>query len=471
MKYRIQTTTPTRHRCQFFVLFMLWAVSLACQSGRPPIIPLRYLENYRFLADPEVRRMPLDGLKYLPVGKGKSYFSFGGNARLGHERLGNRMGETRVYNLLRTMLHADAHLGNGLRVFAQLANGRELGSIMPRPIDEDKAYVLNLFADLQLSKSATSSLRLRLGRFEMNYGSGRLITLREGPTLRHSWDGARLRWQTGSWTIDALATEYVINQTGYFDNNPFDSSQRLWGVYATNKGDRSILDIYYLGYNNPNRPFFNDMDLSDSRHTIGSRVSVTGTVWDIEAETMLQYVEAGAAAGANKGLAPGAALNAGRTWRAGDWSFRVGLKLDYWSGDRDSLDNRVTNFNPMYVRQGYYQGAGAVFASNFFDVHPSLLIRPGKKTSLRTSINWYWRSSPEDGVYVGGVGIPALPPDPLNTSRYLGRQLDLTLRHSFNRYLSLTAVYSRFQPGGFVAPTPTPLEIRNFLNVLFWAAF
>ena len=440
-------------------------VAQATGTQRPPITPLRFTEDYRFLADSDARTQPLDRLKYIPLGDEASYISLGADVRFLYERLENPLGAARNFYLLRLMTHADLHLGQRLRLFAQLASGRELGDAALRPIDEDKAFLLNLFVDYRLTGDETNNVSLRLGRFEMNYGRGRLITMREGPNVRHSWEGARLRWTTELWTLDAFGTEYISNQPGYFDNPVLDNPQNIWGVYATRSVQKNTqVDIYYLGYRNRERTFF-ALAGDERRHTLGARYSNTPTEgWSVDGEAMLQYATVVGAAGARHGWAPGASLDLGYSIPVGKWSVRPGVKSDYWSGDWDSTDRRIQNFNPLYPRQGYYQGAGALWASNFYDIHPSLTFRRGPFTLL-TDVTWYWRVSTQDGIYTGGAGIPTIPPG-ANSEKYLGRQINIDLEYRINPHAYLKVIYSRFRAGGFVEANPNPNEIKIFLDAM-----
>jgi len=45
-------------------------------------------------------------------------------------------------------------------------------------------------------------IKLRIGRQELNYGSGRLVSVREGPNVRQSFDGFKIRSKFHAWSID-----------------------------------------------------------------------------------------------------------------------------------------------------------------------------------------------------------------------------------------------------------------------------
>jgi len=74
----------------------------------------------------------------------------------------------------------------------------------PRPFDEKKLDFQAAFLELSTTVQ-DSSLKFLVGRQELEYGSGRLIDVREGPNVRMSFTGFRLQTFTHSWQIDGFA--------------------------------------------------------------------------------------------------------------------------------------------------------------------------------------------------------------------------------------------------------------------------
>jgi len=95
--------------------------------------------------------------------------------------------------LNRLIGHADMHLGTRVRVFAEFQSGLEFGrNGGPRPVvDQDKLDVSQLFLELNPStQKDTPAISLRLGRQELNYGEGTLISTRE-LNVRRPFDGIK----------------------------------------------------------------------------------------------------------------------------------------------------------------------------------------------------------------------------------------------------------------------------------------
>jgi hypothetical protein len=141
----------------------------------------------------------------------------------------------------------------------------------PRPIDEDRLWVEQAFAEFELPTSSSAKIALRLGRQEFQFGSGRFVDVREGPNVRRAFDGFSSILDVGGWHATALLTQPVLNRPGVFDDPP-DKRTTFWGVYAT-KQVPSLgggLDLYYLGINNRQATF--DRGTGDEvRHTFGAR--------------------------------------------------------------------------------------------------------------------------------------------------------------------------------------------------------
>src|SRR6267378_1914432 len=108
------------------------------------------------------------------------FLSLGGEAREVWEQIGNdNWGQhpfMNGYSNERYMLYFDVHYGKHIRSFVEVGTGDER----------------NWF-------------KFRVGRQEMEYGSGRLIDIREGPNVRLSFDGFKVKAGVGSWQIDGFA--------------------------------------------------------------------------------------------------------------------------------------------------------------------------------------------------------------------------------------------------------------------------
>src|SRR5246500_4128183 len=186
-------------------------------SAGDPAIPdrsyklLREDENWTFLRDRALRHDFWDPIKYIPLRKRADdwYLTIGGEAREVWEQIGNdNWGQQPYMNGYlneRYMPYFDFHYGTHVRTFIELKSG--LNSFRaggPRPIDEKKLDFQAGFLEVGTS-SEPSSIYFRVGRQELEYGSGRLIDVREGPNVRLSFDGLMVKSRIHSWQMDGFA--------------------------------------------------------------------------------------------------------------------------------------------------------------------------------------------------------------------------------------------------------------------------
>jgi len=144
----------------------------------------------------------------------------------------------------RYMLSFDLHYGSHVRTFFELKSG--LNSFRfggPRPIDEKKLDFQAAFLELSTGEGR-DWIKVRAGRQEMEYGSGRLIDVREGPNVRLSFDGFKVMAKVNSWRIDGFAMRPDLDNPGFFDNAP-NHEVGFWGVYATRPLSKKVsLETY-----------------------------------------------------------------------------------------------------------------------------------------------------------------------------------------------------------------------------------
>ena len=108
------------------------------------------------------------------------------------------------------MVDFDVHYGKHVRTFVELKSGLNSFRIGgPRPIDEKKLDFQAAFLELGTT-AGKNSANLLVGRQELEYGSGRLIDVREGPNVRLSFDGFRLKAKLHFWQIDGLAVRPTL---------------------------------------------------------------------------------------------------------------------------------------------------------------------------------------------------------------------------------------------------------------------
>lgn len=264
------------------LIFLLnpWFVEAQQLPSPPPYQQLRYEEDYSYLRDPTRRTDLWDIIKYVPFNnKGDWYLSVGGEVRERYEYFdnfnwGQGPQDKNGYLLQRYMLHIDLHLGPNLRFFAQLKSGLEdERNGGPRPPDKDVLDVNQAFLDVSTGVGKIGSLTLRAGRQEMTYGSSRLVSVRESPNVRQSFDGVRLTLDARAWRVDGFVTRPVETNTGIFDDEP-DPKRLFWGFYGV--APLPVLpggkvDLYFFSLDRK-QAHFNQGTADEQRQSVGTRL-------------------------------------------------------------------------------------------------------------------------------------------------------------------------------------------------------
>lgn len=429
---------------------------------------LREDDDWSFLADPTLRQDFWDPIKYIRLRPGRNdwFLSMGGEAREVWEQIGNdNWGQQPFMNGYfdeRYMFYFDLQYGKHVRSFVELKSGLNSYRIGgPRPIDEKKLDFQAGFLEVATGDER-NWIKLRVGRHELEYGSGRLIDVREGPNVRLSFDGFKVKSGIGPWQIDGFAVRPDLDKPGFFDNAP-NHAVGFWGAYGVRPLTKNItLDAYYLGLDRKEATF-NRGVAHEVRHSIGARLSrpvaQTKPGWDFDDEALWQFGSFGSA----NIRAWTVASETGYRFPTAPLKPRFSVKADISSGD-DPRTNTLGTFNPLFPKGNYFgviatTGPGPI---NFIDVHPH--VEAALPHDVTASFDWIvqWRESLRDGVYSvpGSLIIPAGK----SNARFVGHRPGTEIHWQMNRHLWFQADYGIFYAGKFVKESQPPGR-----NLNYWA--
>jgi hypothetical protein len=468
---------------RFFAMlgFVLLAAAPAlCQSASSanPDAPdrsiklLREDEDWTFLADPAQRQDFWDPVKYIRLREGRNdwFMTINGEAREVWEQIGNdNWGQSPYWNAYlneRYMLGFDIQYGKHVRTFVQLKSGINSYRIGgPRPIDEKKLDFQAGFLEVGTSK-AENFIALRVGRQQLEYGSGRLIDVREGPNVRLSFDGFMVKSKINQWLIDGFAMRPDLDKPGFFDNAP-NHAIGFWGVYAKRPTRwKASLETYYLGLDR-RQAAFQRGTAHEVRHSLGARfsrpIATEKPAWDFDYEALWQFGTFGSA-------------NIEAWTVASETGYRIptiplkprfSAKADISSGDHPNT-NTLGTFNPLFPKGNYFgvlatTGPGPI---NFIDLHPR--VEATLPHGLTASFDWIvqWRESLDDGVYaVPGFLIRAADG---SRARFVGHRPGAEIRWQRTRHLWFQADYGIFYAGSFLKETQPG---RNLNYWALWAGY
>src|SRR6266403_1308701 len=316
---------------------------------------LRFDEDYSYLTNQANRTDLFDPVKYIPLRQGHPlwYLSIGGELRERYEGhydpnfgIGGKGSDS--YLLQRVTLLTDVPLGGGLRFFTEGISGIIEGESQPAPpVQNDPIDLQFAFVDVVPWLKDDERLTLRVGRFGMSFGAGRLVATRAAPNIPFRFDGIEALYSRPLWDVTAFLTQ-PVKDSGHIDSA--DHSTMFWGIYATHYFDapRTVgLDLYYLGIHNEHASYASGMG-EEHRHSLGAREFGVWNRWDWDAEQVLQF----GTFGNDSILAWTAAISSGYTWDT-TWQPRLGLKMGIASGDHDAANGRQETFDPLFFKSGY----------------------------------------------------------------------------------------------------------------------
>lgn len=397
-------------------------------------------------------------MKRIPLAQNKGYLSFGGEVRYQYytiksEAWGEATPANDRYNLSRFLLHADVHASPHFRTFVQLQSSEAVNRNFVTPIDENALDLHQAFIDYADTGKTGLKFILRAGRQELTYGSQRLVSVRERPNNRQSFDGLKAMLRKDSSSLDLFYSNVVVPKAGPWDDASNDSLS-LWGAYATVSGLPFFgkADVYYLGYKNGFHTLANAAG-KEVRHSAGARLFGGKSGWQYDFESLYQF---GRIAG-QRIAAWTASVNAGYQWQRAFLKPAVGLRTEIISGDGDSTDRKIQTFNPLYPRGSYFGLASLIGPSNLVDIHPSFSITY-KILSFIFDVDVFWRRRLNDGLYATSVEVLYRPSS--SAARYVGNQITGELDYKVSDFLLLQAEYTYFFAGRFLKDAGTGKNIQ-----------
>lgn len=431
----------------------------------PPFI--RWTEDWTFLHCGQLRSDRWDKLKYIPLSTNpETYISFGGEARGIYEAYQNQYWgvgpqDNNGWLLQDYLLHSDLHFTEHTRLFAELQSALESGRTgRPRPYDRDTLDLHQAFVDLPLSQQ-DKPVTLRIGRQELEYGSGRLVDARFGLNSRISWDGFKLTLNPSKNHIEAFATRPTLNKPGIFDDTP-DSKTMFWGFYATRNWSSTILsDVYYLGYDTKSWTFASGTGHFQPQ-TLGTRSAGTVGHLDFNNETNIQVGRFGD----RDVLAWSVSLLHGYTFSSTKLKPRIAFRTDVTSGDHGNPNHALGSFFPLYASGKYFEEADLNGPVDTIDIIPSVDLHPTKSLIVTPIYGVFWRESTSDGLY-GYIGN-LYKPGNLSSARLIGQNAELDVNYLIAPHTIIRGVYQHFASGAFLHQTP-PGKSVNYGTV--WVVY
>jgi hypothetical protein len=426
-------------------------------------------EDYDYLCESAHRVDFWDPIKCTPLNaKASWYLSLGGEARERYEYFSHpRWGEGPAgsgYLLQRYFLHADLHMGEYTRLFTQLQSSLENGRVGgPRPTDRDELDLHQAFLDLKFNSGGDGSFVLRSGRQELAFGSQRIISVRDGPNVRQSFDGFRIIGRTGDIQLDGFASKPTETNRYAFDDG-IENNRALWGLYLVfplQSALKANMDLYYVGYDN-REASFDQGSAHETRHSVGTRLWRAEKSIDYNFEFTYQW----GSFGSSNIQAWAAESDTGYTFSSLPLHPRLGLKANITSGDKNPNNPDLQTFNPLFPLGAYFSRDNLISTTNQIDCNPSVTLHFTKNLSFEMNWDFLWRESLHDGIYNNAVVLVRSGKN--SAARYIGSQPQAELKWKIDRHMTLIATYAHFFTGDFLRETGPAQDVDY---VTTWIAY
>jgi hypothetical protein len=344
-------------------------------------------------------------------------------------------------------------------------------------IDENRSDLLQFYADFNIAGREDGTLRGRVGRKFLKYGSQHLVSPRGWSNTFRNFEGVKLYYTSADWDIDAFATRGVNAAAGNLfrrtaADHP-DASRFFSGVYTTWKGtENQKLDMYWLWANeDDDKPNRIDVD----RHTIGARWEgkqavkdcdrVVGT-WNWELEGAYQFGEASFGMGINEDIEAGfVSAVLGYTWNDVAWTPSMKGVFWYGSGDDnpgDGTNNTVSTLFPLgHAHWGIIENLNG---QNMVDYSLQGSVKPSSKLTVASAFHLFEKAEESDQIYnIAGAPFGSTPG---TTGTDIGTELDIVATYQATKNLQVQAGYSWFFYGDAVAQDTINRDDAEFFNFM-----
>jgi len=426
----------------------------ATVAQRPAFMPNAANEDWSALVDPAKRTDFWDWAKYIPFGGGDGFITLSSEIRFRPEGFRLKGSDTIPhvrdnYFLQRYLFGADVRFSPRARFFTEFQSGIINGKIgATRPTDQNTFDLHQAFFEWRRRPGQDKRFNLRIGRQELTLGSSRLISASPGLNTKRSFDGARLVFGRGTWTVEGAAALLTANSKGVLDDDPLEDV-KFWGVAAARPSQRwvkGLVVLYYLGLNNKDAWFAQGRG-RDLRHTFGLAWRGSGPNLDLNYDIIVQ-------AGSFNDTATRAwavSTETGHAFSGTRWRPRLSVRFNSASGDHDAADPHLQSFNPLFPGASYAGIVGLFGPTNMTDMTPSITVAPRPNFILGFEQPNFWRSSAGDGLY--NVNLQLLVRPTAGTGRYVGSSFNIFTVWQVTRHVQITGAVMRLQSGGFLEKT------------------
>lgn len=431
-----------------FKISLLVTMVVSTTIAQNKISIIRYDDDFSLVKKDSIKK-GVNQLKYISIGE-NNYISFGGELREQFQVYNNiNFGDVpptyqdNSANQLwhRLMVHSNIELGNHFRFFIQLNSTLRFlndNPIVPE-IDKNQLSLHQAFAEIKVNH-----WNFRLGRQELLYGNNRLITVREGPNTRLTFDGLVVKRAVKNGKIDFFAVSKVISKQYVFDDESF--KEGLIGIYGTQFfSNRKLgLDYFVVNFQSKLRKY-NYINGFENRQTYGIRLFSNYKKVNFEFEGGYQSGKFD-----NLTISAYTALADVNMTVLPSKKGIIGFAANVASGDKNSGDNQLNTYNLVYARPAYGL-AVPIGATNIISLYPYIKINLIQKLNILAQVFFMARNSNQDGTYTPGM-IENRPKQNMlfsSNKKTLGEYYVLETNYQQTKNLSFSFDASYFNAGSY----------------------
>jgi hypothetical protein len=345
------------------------------------------------------------------------------------------------FNLLRTRIGLKYSDGEDIFVFAQLQDSRVMGSETGTIDGSADAFDLHQ-GYMKINNLFEQSLRLRIGRFEQNYGAQRLIGAVDWVNIGRSFDGVVLtpHWGEGS-NVDlfyyAEVDSLVVGERG--DKNVF-------GAYSNLEfSDMHTTEVFAIWQRAVPKDRLNRITVGAYlKGNIAGLQYASDLAWqggDVTPDSVVHDISA-------------YMVTLDLWWEFKDTKGKPGILggVDYLSGDDDLTDSTTKVFNTLYATNHKFYGYMDYFLSiplntygrGLVDMHGKAWASWGKSKFL---LAFHVFQAQQDYI------LATSTPGDIQTSKSFGSEVDFTYKYPYRQKLGFVAGVSTFSPGDIFKET------------------
>jgi hypothetical protein len=330
----------------------------------------------------------------------------------------------------RELIHVDLHTRSRARMLVELSAAQERGRRpAARSFDASRPDLAQAFIALPLDR-ASETATLQIGRQALDLSGNRLVSLRDGVTLKRAFDAARVDVGGAALRATVFAGRVVANKPGAFDDGA-DAHESFAGAVVRSRADAQAPEwsLFYFDRQR-DRAHVQQASGQERRETLGVRYVRMTAEGDVAVQGALQTGRLVR----NAVRAGGIAVDVG--WRVGPSNAtRIGVSVGAASGDRDPHDHTINTFDPLYPSLGAFSDAPLWYPANQLALGINASRAVGRATWRASSV-LLARSSLADALYAN-PGRPLATPD---DEKRLGAWLfELSLRWQMTDRVELYA--------------------------------